>query len=89
MKKITVEDAYKVVSSVEKDSTVIGCYDYGDFYVFEITASDVDFFDTENPPILGALYPAVDKDTGEVFVYNIFSDISAYKSAKVVDISEI
>ena len=89
MKTISAKDAYFIAKKADPGAKIIGSQDYGEFYVFDMVSGDVDLNDNENPVILGALRTAVRKRNGKVFVYNIFSDMDAYKSAKPVPLEDL
>lgn len=60
-------------------------YDFGDFFVFV----PVPIFDRDKYTHRSSSFPAVRKDNGKSFVYDVASDISAAKKAKKVSVPSI
>lgn len=95
-KTISVKDACIIAKKASVNKKIIGCLDYGEFYVFtmipETVPDNLDLFDeklTEYPIYIGLGRTAVRKRNGKVFWYNIASDLEAYKSAKPIPLEDL
>lgn len=86
-KKIEFEKALEIFHESTPGMRVLSAADFGSFYTFNAVTKDT-VINEDWPPILGAGRVAVDKKTGKVFGYNIFSDLDALKRAKPIEVDE-
>lgn len=83
---IDAKRAYEILSKEKPVSKVAGCLDFGDFYVFAL----VPFYEPNDETfIIGTVMDSVDKNSGQIGLYDITSDINAYENAKVVDVDTV
>lgn len=59
------------------------CLDFGSFYSFCVAPMDVN---DEDDYFTGTVFESVNKTTGEIFDYDITSDLDAYEKAKVLSV---
>lgn len=85
--KIDFKEALAIFHKSEPGMRVLGADDWGSFYTFDAVTDDT-VIDEDLPPILGAGRIAVDKNTGKVFGYNIYSDMNALKKAIPIKVDE-
>lgn len=77
--------AYKLVKPEHPDDVLTFCKDFGNFYVFGFVPKGVDpegYFG-------GTFYDAVNKKTGEYFMYDILSDPKAWLNSKKIDLKTL
>ena len=76
---MTVQDAYKKVKQLPGKMVLIECLDFGDAwgFAFAETYSEEDF---------GGAYDLVDKNSGELSMFNPPDDFERYESAKSISI---
>lgn len=83
---MTATEAYKILSKEHPLMRVRSCLDFGAFYGFFLAPMNVE--DDEDYAV-GTCMEAVDKKTGNMFIYDITSDLDAYDRAKVVEVQTI
>ena len=76
-----VQDAYKKVKQLPGKNVLIECLDFGNVwgFAFAETSADEDF---------GGAYDLVDKNTGELSMFNPPDDFERYNSAKIIPIEQ-
>lgn len=83
---MTGQEAYSILSKDYPAHKVLGCLDFGDFFVFSLCPLDKVSNETY---YTGTVMDAVDKKTGKVFKYDLTDDIEAYQNAEEVDIKDV
>lgn len=83
---MTVDEAYTIACKEYPLSKVQGCLDFGDFFSFALVPMNID---DDEDYFSGTTLTSVNKHTGEVFEYDITSNLDAYENAKQVDITTI
>lgn len=84
---MTAKEAYDILcKKYGQLQQVIGCLDYGNFYIFSLAPMDVT---VDGTYYTGTQFDAVDKKTGRTFVYDITSDLDAYERAKPVEVETV
>lgn len=85
--KVDFKKALEIFHDSTSGMRVLSAADFGSFYTFNaVTEGTV--VDEDWPPILGAGRIAVDKKTGKVFGYDLFSDPGALKHAIPIEVDE-
>lgn len=79
---LTPQKAYSILKSKFPEKVVKGCVDFPAFYAFYMVKKEF----AQEKLISTQFVDAVDKKTGRVFDYDIFSDMSAYRNARNVDV---
>lgn len=83
---MTAKDAYTILSKKLPLMKIRSCLDFGTFYAFSLAPIYVE--DADNY-VTGTVMQAIDKETGELFDYDITSDYEAYIQSKEIGIDTI
>lgn len=83
---MTAKEASDILLKGRPLTTIAGCLDYGDFYVFSFLPLDVK---SGEGYYTGPIMEAIDKKTKKKFFYNITEDVDAYLNAKRVEVKTI
>lgn len=83
---ITVEQAYKKVIKEDPMSKLSMCLDFGKFWVFFLRPF---YMSDDEEYLTGTSFPAVKKDSGELFDYDLTENVNAYENAKEVEVNTI
>lgn len=93
-KTISVKDACIIAKKAFPDRKLMGCYDYGEFYLFRMVPKmipdNIDINDEKliEYPIYGLGPTAVRKRNGKVFQLDIFTPIDS-KSLKPIPLEDL
>lgn len=79
---LTPQKAYSILKSKFPEKVVKGCVEFPAFYGFYMVEREF----AQEKLISTQFVDAVDKKTGKVFEYDIFSDMSAYRLARNIDV---
>lgn len=83
---ITAQKAYSILSKDYPAHKILGCLDFGSFFVFSLCPLDKISDETY---YTGTIMDAVDKKTGKTFKYDLTDNIEAYQNAKEVEVNDV
>lgn len=83
---MTSDEAYSHLIKKIGLHRIRSCNDFGDFFLFVISPLDVG--DNEDY-YTGTVFPAVDKKTGDVFEYDVTTDVDALSNSKKVKVETL
>lgn len=82
---LNAKEAYEIVRKEYPDSILSSCLDFGKFYVFFVRP----FYTSNETYYTGTVFDAVSKSDGNLFKYDITSDIDAYERSIEVKINTV
>lgn len=82
MKQLSVQDAYAIIKRKHPGKVIRSCVEFDEFYAFYMVPKELATEDL----ISSQFVDAVEKETGKLFTYNIFSDKHAYRNARNIDV---
>lgn len=71
-------EAVKIISKKNPLAVIRSCLEYDTFYLFALAPI---YISNNEDYVTGTIFPAVNKKTGEIFQYDITSDLDAYEAA--------
>lgn len=71
----------KVLRSEDTPSTIHTAWDFGDFYLFSLAPYG---YGEKLPYDTGTIFPAIDKVTGDIYDYDITTDLGLFDNAVVI-----
>lgn len=83
---MTGQEAYSILSKNYSAHKVLGCLDFGTFFVFSLCPLDKISNETY---YTGTVMDAVDKKTGKTFKYDLTDNIESYNNAEKIEINDI
>ena len=73
-----LEEAVKIISKENPLAIIRSCLEYDNFYLFALAPI---YISQDEDYVTGTIFPAVNKNTGVIFQYDITSDLEAYENA--------